>query len=336
MTESRTGPETLSREILLIVGAMLLYFGVRNLTAGSAAAARANGDRVAELESKLGFAYEHGLQDRVVGNASLVDAANWVYVWGHWPVILTVAAVLFLTRRSDYLLLRNAMFVSGALGFLFFALLPVAPPRLMDLGLVDTVSERSGAYRTLQPPGLTNQFAALPSLHAGWNLLVGIALLWAFRNPIARAFALVSPVAMALAVVVTANHYVIDVWAGWAVALMGLSVALAFTSRVPRGEFDPTRATLGRDGAFLADRPGARSTGAVSHRTPCSEPPPLPCGGGLSPRPRGGRPAAQGRSHRGPPPQATRPTPRPLGQMGAGRGLARATDASAPARGRPR
>src|SRR4029078_12726289 len=100
-----------------------------------------------------------------------------VYSWGHWPVILGTAAALYHYRRDRYYVLRNALFVSGAIGFLFFAFLPVAPPGLLGPGLVDTVSDQSDAYRALQPPGLTNQYAAFPSLHVGWNIADGIVLL---------------------------------------------------------------------------------------------------------------------------------------------------------------
>jgi hypothetical protein len=233
------------REVILVAGAMLLYFGVRNLTSGSETRAVGNALRVFDLERSLGLALEKAAQSLVLGSGRLVDLSNWVYIWGHWPPILLSAVVLFLFRKERYLLLRDAMFVSGAIGFLFFALFPVAPPRLLDLGLIDTVTERSNAYRTLQPPGLTNQFAAFPSLHAGWNLLLGIVLFTSTRHPLVRAVAVVSPIMMSLSVVTTANHFVLDVPAGYAVVLFGLWVS----HRIRRGDRRTRRAaTLGRDG----------------------------------------------------------------------------------------
>ena len=104
-------------------------------------------------------------------------------------MIITAAIVLYRKRHDRYLLLRNTIFVSGAIGFLFFALLPVAPPRLADSSLMDTVTLHSDAYRALQPPGLTNQYAAFPSLHFGWNLVVGIAV-WGATEGITAAVAL--------------------------------------------------------------------------------------------------------------------------------------------------
>jgi hypothetical protein len=98
---------------------------------------------------------------------------------------------------------------------------------LLELGLVDTVSEHSAAYRLLQPSALTNQYAAMPSLHFGWNLLVGIALFTHARSPLWRLFALAVPGGMLVAVVVTGNHYILDPVAGAFVALSGLAGSYA-------------------------------------------------------------------------------------------------------------
>lgn len=259
-------PTGLAREVLLIAFAILLYFGIRNATAGSADDAFANAGRLVRFEDALGIDWEAGLQSATVSSDVLVTLANWVYIWGHWPVILGVATWLYLRRRERYLLLRNAMFASGLIGFLFFALFPVTPPRLLDLGLVDTVTERSDAYRALQPPGLTNQYAAFPSLHAGWNLLVGIVLVLAVTSLAVRLVALALPVAMALAVVATANHFVIDVVAGVAVVLVGLAIGIL----LQRLE---TASTLGADGVS-GNRGGlGRDLAAVRRRAQGGEPP---------------------------------------------------------------
>ena len=118
---------------------------------------------------------------------------------------------LYVWRHDRYVLLRNAMFISGLIGFLFFAGVPMAPPRMADPGVVDTVTEYSDGYRALQPPALTNKYAAFPSLHAGWNLLLGIVLFQATTHRAVRAFAVAMPAVMAFAVVASANHFVLDV-----------------------------------------------------------------------------------------------------------------------------
>ena len=165
---SPSRPAWVAREAGLVAGAILVYFAIRNVTAGSVDSAFANADRVLRLEQAVGVAFESGLQAATLGHHGMTTVANWIYIWGHWPVIIGAGLALFVLRRDRYFLLRNALFISGAIGFLLFALFPVAPPRLLGLGFVDTITQQSDAYRALQPPGLTNQFAAFPSLHAGW------------------------------------------------------------------------------------------------------------------------------------------------------------------------
>ena len=248
---------------------MLVYFGVRNLTAGAPDQAFANAERIADLESRLGIDWEHALQASIVGSHLLVMLANWVYIWGHWPVILSTAVVLYHWRRDRYYVLRNALFISGGIGFLFFAFFPVAPPRLLELGLVDTVSSQSHAYRALQPPGLTNQYASLPSLHMGWDLAVGIVLFTTTAHLAVRAFAVLAPLAMAFAVVATANHFVVDVAAGIAVVLVGLAGALLIEKRRAAATLVANEwavAPVERDDQRLAPA-------AVPRRTPCRESP---------------------------------------------------------------
>ena len=212
-------------EAALIAFAALVYFGVRNLTAGAAPDAFENARRIARLEAWLQVDWERGLQDLTVSSDAWITLANWVYIWGHWPTIAVFAVFLYRRHRPRYLLLRNAMFISGAIGFLFFALLPVAPPRLVDPALMDTVTLHSDSYRALQPPGLTNQYAAFPSLHFGWNLLLGIVLWGTATLPVLRVLAVVGPLAMGAAVVLTANHWVLDLAGGTAVVVVGYAIA---------------------------------------------------------------------------------------------------------------
>jgi len=221
------GWKTLLVQGALIVVAALCYFGVRGLTQSELPAAQANARELAALERALGLDWELWLQGLVIDRSWLVTLANWVYMYGHWPVIAVTLTWLFVRAPDRFYLLRNAMFISGAIGLVVFALVPVAPPRLGVLEIADTITERSSSYRTLQPPGLINRYAALPSLHFGWNLLVGVVLWQATRSRLVRAFAVAMPVAMAFAVVATGNHYVVDVLAGGVVALAGLAGALA-------------------------------------------------------------------------------------------------------------
>jgi hypothetical protein len=213
----------------LVSLAALAYFGVRGLTQSSHEAAARNAERLVAVQDHIALSVESGVQAAVISHSWLVTLVNWIYIFGHWPLIIVVLVVLYLRAPPRFRLLRNALFASGAIGLVIFALFPVAPPRLGVLEVVDTVTERSTTYRALQPPSLTNPYAALPSLHFGWNLLVGIAL-WQFSTNVAvRTFAVMMPLLMAFAVVATANHYVIDIAAGGVVALAGLAIAQSIT-----------------------------------------------------------------------------------------------------------
>ncbi|BCB89540.1 phosphatase PAP2 family protein [Phytohabitans suffuscus] len=206
------------QQVLIVVGAVVAYFGVRGLTEGDADTAVRNARRVVAVERALGLHWEGRLQESVLGLPFAGTFFNWVYVYGHWPLITVVLCWLAIRHRQVFLRLRNAMLLSGGIGIFVFAALPVAPPRLAGLGLVDTVTERSNAYRVLQPPAFTNQYAALPSLHAGWNLVISVAVILATRRLWLRVLAVAVTLSMDAAVVLTANHYLLDVVAGLALA----------------------------------------------------------------------------------------------------------------------
>lgn len=219
----RTGVE-LAIQVSLITVAALLYFGVRYVTTGSRSVAVDNARRILDLEALFGIDVEQSVQAAVIGSQAIVTASNWIYMWAHWPVIVGTFVWLFFKYPAEYAKFRNALFVSGAIGLIVFALFPVAPPRLLHDGFVDTITELSSSYRVLQPPSLINEYAAVPSFHVGWNVLAAVFLWRNLRHRWIRPLALVSPVAMTLAVVLTANHYVFDAVAGIVVALFGLWV----------------------------------------------------------------------------------------------------------------
>ena len=235
-------------QLVLAAALVLLYFRVRGLTEGSPALAQRHAAEVIALEQWLGIdgalGLQHQLQQVLLGIPSAVTVANWVYIWAHWPVIIATAVWLAVGRPDVFRRLRDAMTISGAVGMVVFAAYPLAPPRLVDAGLVDTVSDQSVAYRVLQPPAFVNQYAAMPSLHAGWNLLIGIALVTAASGVLLRVVGCVLPVLMAVAVVATANHYVLDVVAGLALVLVAHAVAVRLERRrTVRSATAPVRVT---------------------------------------------------------------------------------------------
>src|SRR5215204_4696994 len=219
-------------EVLIVIAAALLYFYARGSVDARAADAFAHAAWLIELEQRLGLFWEPTLQRWSLSTGWLDTVANWVYIWGHWPVIAATLLWLMRCHRQDLALYRNAMLISGAIGIACFVFFPMAPPRFMDsLGFVDTVTLESHAYRVLQPPSLTNPYAAMPSLHVGWNLLMGIALYRHATTRGAKLFGILMPIAMYTATILTANHYLLDGIVGSAVALTGFAAAEGIRDR---------------------------------------------------------------------------------------------------------
>jgi hypothetical protein len=215
---------------------------VRGLTEGDVGQALNNAAWVTRLERAAGVQWERTMQDALASSHLVITLMNWVYVWGHWPIIIATLSWLALRHPESYQNTRNAMLISGVFGLVIFALFPVAPPRLFDLGLVDTVTEYSRSYRVLQPPAFVNQYAAMPSLHVGWDLLMGLAIVGNARHIVVQRLGALLPVAMVFAVILTANHYVLDVVVG-IVLVLASRAAASRLSGARAGERQRDRAT---------------------------------------------------------------------------------------------
>jgi hypothetical protein len=219
-------------DVVVIVGGVLFYFLVRGLVDGREAEATDNAHALIDFERRLGIFWEPQLQEFALNFDAVRTAANWVYIWGHWPVITSILIWLLVKHRDSYRFFRNTLLLSGAMGLVVFSFFPMAPPRFIEtMGFVDTITLHSESYRVLQPPSLVNQYAAMPSLHVGWDLLMGIALFQHLRGRW-RWFAVLLPVMMFASVVLTANHYLLDGIVGAGLVL--LSYGIVRHVRLPR------------------------------------------------------------------------------------------------------
>lgn len=217
---------SLFSQVVLMAIASALYFVVRGLTKDQAALAFANAEAIVSFEAALGLDLEASAQAIILDRSWMVTFFNWVYMWLHWPVLLGTLLYSFFRARFEYVLFRDAIIVSGLIGLGFFALYPVAPPRLFDTAMFfDSVAELSTSYKYLQPKNVVNQFAALPSFHVGWNILAGFTIYRTARHRLIKAFGIISPALMTMSVVVTANHWVVDVFAGSGIAFTALATA---------------------------------------------------------------------------------------------------------------
>ncbi|HEX6337246.1 MAG TPA: phosphatase PAP2 family protein [Jiangellaceae bacterium] len=228
---SRSGWKVAAREAALIGVAALLYSLVRGLTNDRVEAAFANSERVISFERRLGLFVETDLQSFALRSDVVLAIVNAIYI-AYWPLVFGTLAWLLVRRPRIYPLFRNAILASGALSLVVFALFPLAPPRFVpEYGFVDTIARESAGYRSFNASPLVNEYAAMPSLHFGWVLLLAIAVATVVLNPYVRAVAFAVPPLMFAAIVLTGNHYVVDGFAGGAIVLTGLWMAVALRKR---------------------------------------------------------------------------------------------------------
>ncbi len=184
---------------------------------------------IVHLEQNLGIFWEAQMQGWIINYHWLTTFLNDFYLYGHLPVIGALAVWMYFWHRPQYLVMRNAFLVSGAIALIFYVNFPTAPPRLlpenMGFHFVDTIYQQYQNSRPDTPSWFVNEYAAFPSMHIGWNLLVGISIWLATRNIFMRIFAVLMPITMFAVIILTANHYLIDAFAGIGVMLLGLGIA---------------------------------------------------------------------------------------------------------------
>ena len=229
------------RELALVVAGGLVYYLIRGAVIDRAAEAFARAGDLIALERRLGIFWEPAMQDWILGSRALIDLSNAVYFWLHMPPIVVLAVWLFWRKRDVYRLTRNAFLGSAVVALVCYAMLPVAPPRFFpELGFVDTMALYSEAGYQAQEVGLfVNPYAALPSLHFGWALLLGLAM-WLARPPGRWAWAFAAGAALivggqGVAIVLTGNHFILDAVAGAVAAGLGLAAALVWRRRSSGG-----------------------------------------------------------------------------------------------------
>jgi hypothetical protein len=224
----------LAFELAFIVPAYVGYQFVRGAVGGEAGTAFDNASRLIHIERQLGIFHEAFLQGLILPREWMVDLFNALYIWGHLPVIIVVAVWLYASHRQQYAFYRNAFLLSGLIALIGFTAVPLAPPRYMpEFGFVDTIVD-ARSYYIFQNPKIVNQYAAMPSLHFGWDMLVAVAIAWNTRSRSVRILAACLPLVTLSGVVLTANHYFLDAAAGVVTAACGLGLAYVLRRGISR------------------------------------------------------------------------------------------------------
>ena len=208
------------RELLLWASIYPAYLAIRGLTIGNPDQAITHATRLIGLERGLDLFHETALQ-QLVGSA--VGFFSVYYMVGFAPLLVTTLGWLAIRHRTHYRDLRSLLFVSLGIAVFFYVLYPTAPPRLVPgLGIADTVGmagHDTGSFGGIR----INPYAAMPSMHVGWSVLLAVVGFRATSSRLLRAFFVAHPFLMAITVTATGNHYFIDSIAGATAAVAAIA-----------------------------------------------------------------------------------------------------------------
>ncbi|MFB8758567.1 phosphatase PAP2 family protein [Streptomyces nigra] len=268
LVAERTGPGLLRRlrtprrprlwfEILLIAVSYWTYSLIRNAVPEQRAQALSNADWLWRLEHALGIAVEESVNHAVNGVTWLIVGMNYYYATLHFVVTLAVLVWLFRRHPGRYAATRLVLFVTTGVALVGYYLYPLAPPRLMtNTGFIDTVLAHDtwGSMASGDLKNMSNQYAAMPSMHIGWSVWSGLTIFILARTPWVRVLGLLYPVATLVVIVATANHFWLDAVGGLICLAFGYAVARLWYGALP---YRLPQAVPERPGAAKPPSPGA-------------------------------------------------------------------------------
>ncbi|MBW3362874.1 phosphatase PAP2 family protein [Streptomyces microflavus] len=246
-------------ELLLIRVVYSAYAQVRLAATAGRPLAEEHGRQIHAIEQWLHIDIELWVNHTVVEITWLREFFDYYYSTFHFIVPLTILGVLYARRPADYRWARTSIGFATLLALVGFWLYPLAPPRLMPgLGFIDTVHGvqdfAKPDYGTLTT--VTNQYAAMPSLHFGWSLWCGVVIVMLAPRMWMKALGLLHPLFTIAAIVATANHWVLDAAGGALVVSLGfgLTYLLSGPRKLVTEEKQPAEPGRPEPGATRAAR----------------------------------------------------------------------------------
>jgi hypothetical protein len=233
-------------ELLVVFLLLQVYDFVKSLEAVRAHASLVHARDVLAIERDLHVDFEWSLNHWLAQHHTLDTLLVWWYQYSHITGTMVVLACCYLFFPVMYRSARNTLVVTNVVGMAVFVVLPVMPPRLLPhAGFIDSVA-LAGYGTDHGGPVEPAQFAAMPSLHLAWAMWVGVLLFAMLKGVRHRGLAFVYPAITTLAVITTGNHYVLDVVAGIALAVIALAVCgfARFLRPVPAKEPVPATAVV--------------------------------------------------------------------------------------------
>jgi hypothetical protein len=209
------------RQVSLFGLAYLAYRLVRGLVMGDANEAFAHARDLISLERGMHLFVEPSIQTWASGSHLLMVIASWIYVNAQTSVTIGALIYLYLRHNKNFYFVRNMFMIAMAIALVGYVVFPTAPPRFMpEWGFIDSVSDFTGvkiggghgASQSIN--ALTNLYAAVPSMHVAFAMMIGWTLARLVRSPIARVLWISYPFLMAFVIIVTANHFIFDALLG--------------------------------------------------------------------------------------------------------------------------
>ena len=218
------------RQVSLFAAAYLAYRFVRGLVEGDANAAFAHARDLIALERTMHVFIEPSLQAWASGSHFLMVVCSWLYINAQTSVTVAALVYLYLRHNRNFYFVRNMFMIAMAIALVGYVVFPTAPPRFMpEWGFVDSVADFTGVHvnhTSASVNALTNIYAAVPSMHVAFALMIGWTLARLVRWRAVSALWLLYPLLITFVIVVTANHFIIDAVLG---ALTAAASAYAAT-----------------------------------------------------------------------------------------------------------
>lgn len=223
-------------EILLIAVSYWTYSLIRNAVPEQKAAALANADWIWKVEQTLGFAVEEKVNHAVNSVTWLVVGMNYYYATLHFVMTIGVLVWIYRFHPGRYAATRLVLFATTGVALVGYYFYPLAPPRLMNgQNFIDTVLVHHtwGSMASGNLKHMSNQYAAMPSMHIGWSLWCGLTIFAVASAPWARILGLLYPTATLVVIVSTANHFWLDAVGGMLCLAFGYTVSRAWYGSLP-------------------------------------------------------------------------------------------------------
>jgi len=220
-------------ELGVICGAYLVYLLFQGLgVADIESLGTSNAEKVVSLEKSMGIFWEPGWQGWALENAQpLVLVLNWIYILTYWPIIFLLGLLFYCKERSIYYQYRNVILVGFVIAMVMFTVFPLPPPFREAGGLVNTIQELGPAsYGGPSMARFYNVYAAMPSLHFTWTVVLGV-LLVRRTSGFWKSLGVAYPAVTFFAITITGNHFIVDAIAGGLLAGLSLGLVEWWTRR---------------------------------------------------------------------------------------------------------